>query len=46
MTGQPAVEEPRPCNYVAAEHQGPTRRYAPGWRCVLHTPEVIHQQHQ
>ena len=47
MTGpvQPPAEEPKPCNYSAAEHQGETHRFAPGWRCALHTPEAIHQRY-
>lgn len=34
------VEPARPCNYGAPTHRGPTRRYAPGWRCTMHTPEA------
>ena len=38
--------ETRPCNYSAPEHDpGPTRRFAPGWRCAIHTPGAISQRH-
>ena len=40
----PAVET-QPCNYSAPEHDGDVRRYAPGWRCTLHTPGAISQRH-
>ena len=42
---KPRDTGPEPCNYVAAEHQGETHRFAPGWRCVLHTPEAVHQRY-
>ena len=40
----PPVES-HPCNYRATEHAGEVHRYAPGWRCALHTPGAISQRY-
>ena len=37
--------ETQPCNYSAPEHAGEAHRFAPGWRCALHTPGAISQRH-
>lgn len=40
------VVVPEPCNYSAPHHDtGPTHYYAPGWRCLLHTPGAISRRH-